>query len=47
MIFDEGTVLATMIALLGSCGMMVFLMMENHELRKTITYLLKKEDNNG
>jgi hypothetical protein len=47
MILDTGTMLAIMIALVASCGLMIFTMMENHELRKTIKYLLKKEDNNG
>jgi hypothetical protein len=47
MILDTGTMLAIMIALVASCGLMIFTMMENYELRKTIKYLLKKEDNNG
>ena len=47
MILDTGTMLAIMIALSGSCLMMVLFMRENMQLRKTIKYLLKKEDTNG
>ena len=47
MILDTGTMLAIIIALSGSCLMMVLFMKENAELRRTIKYLLKKEDNNG
>ena len=47
MILDTGTMLAIMIALAGACTMMILFMRENAELRKTIKYLLKKENNNG
>jgi hypothetical protein len=47
MIIDEGTMLAIIIALGLSCGMMGFLMYDNYKLRETVHYLLKKEDNNG
>ena len=47
MIIDEGTMLAIIIALAGSCGMMGFLMYDNYKLRSTVLYLMKKEDNNG
>lgn len=47
MILDTGTMLAIMIALFSSCAMMGFLMYDNHQLRKTVHYLLKKDDNNG
>ena len=47
MIIDTGTMIGIIIALSGSCLMMVLFMKENAELRKTIEYLLKKEENNG
>lgn len=47
MILDTGTMLAIIIALSGACLMMFLFMKENAELRRTIKYLLKKEDNNG
>jgi hypothetical protein len=47
MILDTGTLIAIMIALFGSCFMMIAFMRENMQLRKTIKYLLKKENTNG
>jgi type IV secretory pathway component VirB8 len=47
MTLDTGTMIAVMIALIASCGMMIFAIMENIELKKTVKYLLKKDNNNG
>jgi hypothetical protein len=47
MVLDTGTMLAIMIALSGSCLMMVLFMRENMQLRKTIKHILEKEDKNG
>lgn len=47
MILDTGTMIAMIIALSGSCLMMVLFMRENMQLRKTIKYLLQKENTNG
>ena len=47
MIIDYWTMLAIMIALVGSCVMMGYLMYDNYKLRSTVLQLLKKEDNNG
>jgi hypothetical protein len=47
MILDTGTLIAIMIALSGSCLMMILFMRENMQLRKTIKYLLQKENTNG
>jgi len=47
MILDTGTMIAIMIALSGACLMMVLFMRENMQLRKTIKYLLQKENTNG
>jgi hypothetical protein len=47
MILDTGTLIGIMIALSGSCLMMVLFLRENMALRKNIKYLLEKENNNG
>ena len=47
MVLDTGTMLAIMIALSGSCLMMILFMRENMQLRKTIKHILEKEDKNG
>jgi hypothetical protein len=47
MILDTGTMIAIIIALSGSCLMMALFMRENMQLRKTIKYLLQKENTNG
>jgi hypothetical protein len=47
MILDTGTMIAIIIALAGSCLMMVLFLRENMQLRKTIKYLLEKENTNA
>lgn len=44
MILDTGTMIAIMIALSGSCLMMILFMRENMQLRKAVKHLLLQKD---
>lgn len=47
MILDTGTLIGIIIALGGSITVMFLFMRENLYLKRTVEYLLEKEDNNG
>jgi hypothetical protein len=47
MILDTGTLVGIMISLGGSITLMFLFIRENLYLKRTIQYLLEKEDDNG
>jgi len=47
MILDTGTLIGIIIALVGASSLILILMRENLYLKRTVEYLLEKEDNNG